>query len=87
MKVVQYYIQVMEDGIDTRQLLNNYIKAKDLVKKLQHEIKVKWAQENKSLKKKLEETRDMLKKQQLEVVRPLFQEVRIKDEIISRIKS
>ena len=72
---MHWYIEVMEDGLDSRELLTEVAEARGTIKKLKADFKAyKKTAEAKidRLKHRLKAYADMLKKQQNEVTKPLM---------------
>ena len=87
-KVVNWYIQVFEEGRNTKTLLNDFIVAQEEIRQLKENMSKR---ESKLLKKltkktiKLKETKEQLVKLNKEVVKPLIEEVRIKELLNQRL--
>ena len=72
----------MEEGLDTKQILKYYKSSKAKIDSLKNEIerlKAKAARDVEKVQNKLKVTNIYLKKLYDELVKPLFQEVRLKD--------
>ena len=79
--IVDWYLQIMECGKDSKQMAEIYQKEKKHLLKVQREQKdiiMQLQKENNSLKKQLKKVFDQLKKQQETVVRPLIQQLQQK---------
>ena len=82
--MIDWYIQVMEDGINAKDLCIELVKTKKLNKTLDKKIETLTAEHNKKMEKltaKLEKTKHFLVKQNKEVVKPLMFEFKLSEEI------
>ena len=80
LKVVDWYIEVLQEGVDTGNLHKEYLQAKeerDKARKEAESYRAKYINCKTKLQEKLKETQSYLRKCQEEVVKPLLQEVRI----------
>ena len=87
--VVEWYTKVLEDGVDTKNLCIEMSKTKEKNRLLEERIEkmtVEHKVESTELRKKLKETKFYLKKQNVEVVKPLMQEISLVQEIKQRYK-
>ena len=69
----------MEDGKDTQEVLEDYVRMKYLVDEVEGKIeknKLKYTDEIAKVKEKLKETQQQLKKQHYEVTVPLMEEAK-----------
>ena len=85
--VVKWYIEIMEGGVDTKQMMKYYYSAKDRIDKLAvaHARALAAADDEQTrLRKKLSTTEKQLKKLFNNCLKPLMAEVKLKDEIIDR---
>ena len=89
MEIVHWYQRVMEEGVDTKQMLKFYMNAKQRISELEknHEIELdRVTGDLTNTLEELEQTKDKLHKIKSEFLVPLLQEVKIKDEILKRQK-
>ena len=83
-EIVQWYIKVMEQGSNTKTLLKDFIDAKAEIERLTELNKNLKASHDKRLKKlaeKLKESNRYIVKMQNNVVKPLIQEVKLKEHL------
>lgn len=79
LSVVNYYLEVLESGIDTKELAKNYAALNTKYNKLKVKSAKKIAQIEEELEastKGLQKALKQLKKQQDEVVKPLIEQVK-----------
>ena len=79
LSVVNYYLEVLESGIDTKELAKNYAALNTKYNKLKVKSAKKIAQIEEELEasnKGLQNALKQLKKQQDEVVKPLIEQVK-----------
>ena len=79
----------MEQGMDTKSLMEEYLKVKKELDQIRNILRTKDAKHQGKInkyKKKLKDALDMLKKQQEEVTKPLLSELKIKDILAERMK-
>ena len=88
MDIVRWYIDVFENGHDTRNLLKDFVDAQAEIKTLQTNLRNTKAKLEKKLSKRnkeLNESKAMIIKLQKDVVKNLIQEVKIKDALNKRL--
>ena len=86
-EIVHWYQKVMEEGIDTKQMLNYYINSKKTIEALERKHKSEMEEKNIELFKmtqKFEDIYDKYNDLKVEILSPLLQEVKIKDMILER---
>lgn len=86
-ELLDWYIQVMEGGHNSKTLLRDFILVKSKMSSLElihKEYQIEQEEEKQKLKKNHTETRRYLRKMQQEVVKPLLHEVTIKDKLNER---
>ena len=82
MQIVRWYQEVMEEGLDTKQILKYYRASKKKIDDLYKEMELNKKKANRAqekLQRKLKETRIYLKRLYNELVKPLFSEIKVKD--------
>ena len=80
----------MEEGVDTKQMLQFYLNAKQNIADLEKSHEIEMTRISNDLEvalKELEATKDKLWKVQHDFLVPLLQEVKIKDQILERQKN
>ena len=86
LELVDFYVRVFEDGIDTRDVMAKYYEAKDKIQELETKT-LKYERQIKNAKKKVGKLSEKIVFQQDEIIKPLLTEVKIRDEIVSRLKN
>ena len=84
---MNWYIEVLEAGVDTKQMMNFYKNSKKKINEMESEFTKQERQAKKKIKNlqtKLSVTQLYLKRLYDELVKPLFAEIKLKDEIIER---
>ena len=90
MDIVAWYIEIMEQGMDTRTIMKDYLKTKKELDQLRDHMRTydaKMQDKINKYKNKYKEPLKMLKKQQQEVVKPLLSELKLKDLVYDRMKA
>ena len=89
MEIVHWYQRVMEEGVDTKKMMQFYLNAKQRIAELEknHETELnRVTSDLANALNELEQTKDQLYKIKSDFLVPLLQENKIKDEILKRQK-